>query len=170
MSSSRNNVGSSFATRVPPPPSQMRFLYVGTHSTMRQAEVDDLVSKYSIPYQYKCRAARGDEAPCTPNLNEICIYQEMLVSRFHLPLPNEILHILKYYKIAPGQVHPNSWCHLISFFLFFLHLNRIPSVDLFRHVYSLNVEKKPDERTSGKISTGWYYFNSRKNTKRPVLY
>ncbi|KAJ4950893.1 hypothetical protein NE237_027725 [Protea cynaroides] len=144
----------------------MQFFYTGTDSTLDQAEVDSLAGKYSIPGQYMCRETMNNEASCTYSLNGIFVYQEMLVSGFCLPLLDEILHIMKYYQIALGQLQPNSWCRLIAFIVFFTLLNHVPSVDLFRRIFSLNVEKETNEETNVKIPTGWYHLNSRKNAPK----
>ncbi|RZR75293.1 hypothetical protein BHM03_00054087 [Ensete ventricosum] len=69
---------------------------------------------YSIPEEYVLRAPLSEQCPYNPKSSELSISVDALEAGLHFSLHPTIVEYLRWWRISPSQVAPNSWRYLIG--------------------------------------------------------
>lgn len=125
-------------------------------SEMDEERLLALQRECGLPIEYAVRCPGEDETACQGYPGEVCFYEHFFRLGVRFPIPREICQILTWYRVAPGQLVPNAWVSLMTFYVRAAQLGGTASVGLFRSLFSIKVHP-------GK--SGWYYFPARKRSK-----
>ncbi|RWW67724.1 hypothetical protein BHE74_00024821 [Ensete ventricosum] len=131
--------------------------------------------RYSIPAEYGLHVSRSGQRPYSSDAPGVCISVDSLEADLRFPLHPIIEECIRWWRISPSQVAPNSWRYLVVFLGECRGAGIIPTRDLFmacfrlcksRAVYYLTAHV--DFRVSGAPSNnkGWksrYLFMSGPN-------
>ncbi|RRT59978.1 hypothetical protein B296_00040336 [Ensete ventricosum] len=71
--------------------------------------------RYSIPKEYVLYAPLPEQRPYHPESTELSILVDALEVGLCFPLHPTIVDCLRWWRISPSQVAPNSWRYLIAF-------------------------------------------------------
>ncbi|RZS24299.1 hypothetical protein BHM03_00057343 [Ensete ventricosum] len=71
--------------------------------------------RYNIPEEYVLRALLPEQRPYHPKSTELSILVDALEAGLRFPLHPTIVDCLRWWRISPSQVAPNSWHYLIAF-------------------------------------------------------
>ncbi|RRT78334.1 hypothetical protein B296_00001271 [Ensete ventricosum] len=66
-------------------------------------------ARYSIPKEYALRALLPEQRPYNPKSFELSISVDVLEVGLWFPLHPTIVECLRWWRISPSQVAPNSW-------------------------------------------------------------
>ncbi|RZR77213.1 hypothetical protein BHM03_00002224 [Ensete ventricosum] len=66
-------------------------------------------TRYSIPKEYALRALLPEQRPYNPESFELSISVDVLEVGLWFPLHPTIVKCLRWWRISPSQVAPNSW-------------------------------------------------------------
>lgn len=131
-------------------------------SSVTQNDVDALIVKYQILSSINLRPPFETDHACSRLENEVCLYIGSFEGGLRLPFPKIVREVLEFYGLAPAQITPNSWRHLIGCAVLQCAMSdgATPlSMEAFVNVYNLK-----------KVSSfnGWWYF-SEKDAKEPII-
>ncbi|KAK3026309.1 hypothetical protein RJ639_040997 [Escallonia herrerae] len=79
-----------------------------------------LRKRCEIPPIIKLRLPDENELANMTTLEEICVYWDMFINGFRVPLHPFFIRVLKVYRLAPGQFSPHAW-RFMSFFIYQCH-------------------------------------------------
>ncbi|RRT42647.1 hypothetical protein B296_00043452 [Ensete ventricosum] len=87
--------------------------------------------RYSIPTEYGLHVPRPRQRPYSSDTPDICISVDALETGLQFPLHPIIEECLRWWRISPSQVAPNSWRYLVVFLGECRGAGIIPTRDLF---------------------------------------
>ncbi|RWW42557.1 hypothetical protein BHE74_00051887, partial [Ensete ventricosum] len=87
--------------------------------------------RYSIPTEYGLHVPRPGQRPYSSDTPDICISVDALETGLQFPLHPIIEECLRWWRISPSQVAPNSWRYLVVFLGECRGAGIIPTRDLF---------------------------------------
>ncbi|RZR98824.1 hypothetical protein BHM03_00028280 [Ensete ventricosum] len=105
--------------------------------------------QYSIPVEYGLHVLRPGQRPYSSDAPSMCISMDALEVDLRFPLDPLIEECLRWWRISPSQVAPNSWRYLVVFLGECREAGIIPTRDLFMTYFCLCK------------SRGGYYFTAR---------
>lgn len=82
-------------------------------SSVTQKDVDAVIVKYQILSSINLRPPFETDRACSCLENEVCLYIGSFEGGLRLPFPKIVREVLEFYGLAPAQITPNSWRHLI---------------------------------------------------------
>ncbi|RZS24309.1 hypothetical protein BHM03_00057360 [Ensete ventricosum] len=71
--------------------------------------------RYNIPVEYKLHVPQPGQRPYSLDALGICISVDALEADLRFPLHPLIEECLRWWRISPSQVAPNSWRYLVDF-------------------------------------------------------
>ncbi|RRT49617.1 hypothetical protein B296_00005726 [Ensete ventricosum] len=86
---------------------------------------------YSIPAEYRLHVPQSGQRPFSSDAPSMCISVDALEAGLRFPLHPLIEECLKWWRISPIQVAPNSWRYLVVFLGECRGAGIIPTRDLF---------------------------------------
>ncbi|RWW36737.1 hypothetical protein BHE74_00058216 [Ensete ventricosum] len=92
---------------------------------------------YSITTKYGLHAPRPEQRPYSSDASSMCITVDALEANLWFPLHPLIEECLRWWKISPSQVAPNSWRYLVVFLGECRGAGIIPTRDLFMACFRL---------------------------------
>ncbi|RZS28612.1 hypothetical protein BHM03_00062231, partial [Ensete ventricosum] len=171
-------VGSSGASSGPPSPVDARVLR-DLEVMMSDHDLDTAVTegslvvireRYSIPTEYGLHVPQPGQRPYSLDAPGMCISVDALEVGLRFPLHPLIEECLRWWRISPSQVAPNSWCYLVVFLGECRGVGIIPTRDLFMACFRLCKSR------GGYYLTAWVDFrvsgapSSNKGWKSRYLY
>ncbi|RZS22014.1 hypothetical protein BHM03_00054735 [Ensete ventricosum] len=93
--------------------------------------------RYSISAEYGLHVPRPGQRPCSSDAPDICISVDALEAGLRFPLHPLIKECLRWWRISPSQVAPNSWRYLVMFLGECRGVGIIPTRDLFMAAFRL---------------------------------
>ncbi|RWW40218.1 hypothetical protein BHE74_00054384 [Ensete ventricosum] len=87
--------------------------------------------RYSIPIEYGLHVSRPVQCPYSSDAPDMCISMDALEVDLRFPLHLLIEECLRWWRIFPSQVAPNSWHYLVMFLGECRGAGIIPTRDLF---------------------------------------
>ncbi|RRT54823.1 hypothetical protein B296_00042201 [Ensete ventricosum] len=84
-------------------------------SAISEEALESIRECYSIPEGYVLRAPLPEQRPYQPQPSEISILVDALEAGLRFPLHPTIVECLRWWRISPIQMAPNSWRYLIAF-------------------------------------------------------
>ncbi|RZS25387.1 hypothetical protein BHM03_00058578, partial [Ensete ventricosum] len=120
--------------------------------------------RYSIPVEYGLHVPKSRQRPYSLDAPGMCISVDALEAGFRFPLHPLIEECLRWWRVSPSQVAPNSWCYLVVFLGECRGAGIIPTRDLFMTCFRLCKSRggyyltaRVDFRVSGAPSSnkGW---------------
>ncbi|RRT37979.1 hypothetical protein B296_00057083 [Ensete ventricosum] len=84
-------------------------------SVISDEALESIRESYRIPDGYVLRATSPKQRPYQPKPSEISISVDALEAGLHFPLHPTIVECLRWWRISPSQMAPNSWHDLIAF-------------------------------------------------------
>ncbi|RZR88021.1 hypothetical protein BHM03_00015509 [Ensete ventricosum] len=132
-------VGSSGASSRPPSPVDARVLkdlevMKADHdldTTVTKGSLAMIRERYSIPIEYGLNVPHPGQCPYSSDAPDMCISVDALEAGLRFPLHPLIEECLRWWRISPSQVAPNSWRYLIIFLGECRGARIIPTRDLF---------------------------------------
>ncbi len=124
-------------------------------SSIKAEEIPTIRARFGIPDTVAIRVPKPDERACSRSRGEVCFYLAALEGGLRFPIPHIIRDVLFYFNLAPNQIVPNSWRHLVGCASLWAAMseNKTPlTTDVFAHIYQVK------ESPSGY---GWFYFTKR---------
>ncbi|RZS24103.1 hypothetical protein BHM03_00057134 [Ensete ventricosum] len=139
-------------------------------SAISEEALESIRECYSIPEGYVLRAPSPEQRPYQPQPSEISIPVGVLEAGLRFPLHSTIVKCLRWWRISPSQMAPNSWRYLIAFLGECQGAGLVPSRTLFfacfrlcksRGDYYLTARagfKVSGASTNNKGWKAWYFF------------
>ncbi|RWV89496.1 hypothetical protein GW17_00048352 [Ensete ventricosum] len=93
--------------------------------------------RYSIPVEYGLHVPQPGQRPYSLNAPRMCISVDALVAGLRCPLHPLIEECLRWWRVSPSQVAPNSWRYLVVFLGECRGAGIIPTRDLFMACFRL---------------------------------
>ncbi|RWW62668.1 hypothetical protein BHE74_00030192 [Ensete ventricosum] len=93
--------------------------------------------RYNIPIEYGLHVPQPGQHPYSSDAPGMCISVDALEADLWFPLHPLIEGCLRWWRISPSQVAPNSWCYLIVFPGECRGAGIIPTRDLFMSCFHL---------------------------------
>ncbi|RWW75014.1 hypothetical protein BHE74_00016996 [Ensete ventricosum] len=100
-------------------------------SVISEEALKSIKECYSIPEGYVLRAPSPEQRPYQPQPSEISISVDALEAGLRFPLHSTIVKCLRWWRISPSQMAPNSWRYLIAFLGECQGAGLVPSRTLF---------------------------------------
>ncbi|RWV95398.1 hypothetical protein GW17_00041980 [Ensete ventricosum] len=137
-------VGSSGASFEPPLPVDARVqrdleVMMSDHdldTTVTEGSLAVIRARYSIPTEYGLHVPESGQRPYSLDVSGMCISVDALEAGLRFPLHPLIEECLKWWRISPSQVAPNSWRYLMVFLGECRGAGIIPTRDLFMRVFA----------------------------------
>ncbi|RWW33295.1 hypothetical protein GW17_00001983, partial [Ensete ventricosum] len=116
-------VGSSGASSEPPSPVDVR-VQSDLEVMMSDHDLDTAVTegslavireRYNIPTEYGLHVPESGQRPYSLDVLGMCISVDALEAGLWFPLHPLIEECLRWWRISPSQVAPNSWRYLVVF-------------------------------------------------------
>ncbi|RWW08204.1 hypothetical protein GW17_00028371, partial [Ensete ventricosum] len=126
--------------------------------------------RYSIPAEYGLHVPQPGQRPYSLDAPGMCISVDALEAGLRFPLHPLIEECLRWWRISPSQVAPNSWHYLVVFLGECRGAGIIPTQDLFMACFRLCKSR------GGYYLTAWVDFrvsgapSSNKDWKSRYLY
>ncbi|RZR95738.1 hypothetical protein BHM03_00024611 [Ensete ventricosum] len=139
------DVGSSGASSGPPSPVDARVLrdlevMMSDHdldTTVTEGSLVVIRERYSIPTEYRLHFSQPAQRPYSLDAPDMCISVDALEVGLRFPLHPLIEECLRWWRISPSQVMPNSWRYLVVFLGECRGAGIIPTRDLFMACFRL---------------------------------
>ncbi|RRT56552.1 hypothetical protein B296_00030946 [Ensete ventricosum] len=117
-------VGSSRASSGPPSPVDTRVLrdlevMKSDHdldTAVTEWSLAAIRERYSIPTEYGLHVSQPRQRPYSLDAPGMCISVDALEAGLRFPLHPLIEECLRWWRVSPSQVAPNSWRYLVVFF------------------------------------------------------
>ncbi|RZS22975.1 hypothetical protein BHM03_00055818 [Ensete ventricosum] len=93
--------------------------------------------RYSIPVEYGLHVPQPGHRPYSLDARGMCISVDALEAGLRFPLNPLIEECLRWWRISPSQVAPNSWSYLVVFLGEYRGAGIIPTRDLFLACFRL---------------------------------
>ncbi|RRT44495.1 hypothetical protein B296_00020916 [Ensete ventricosum] len=143
-SQSDPEVGFSGASSGPPSPVDTRVLRDlevmkvdhDLDTTMIEGSLAVIRGWYSIPVEFGLHVLQPRQRPYSSDAPGMCIPVDALEVGLRFPLHPLIEECLRWWRISPSQVAPNSWRYLIAFLSECRGAGIFPTRDLFDDVFS----------------------------------
>ncbi|KAL2517945.1 Uncharacterized protein Adt_14192 [Abeliophyllum distichum] len=87
------------------------------HSRITAEELEDLRLSYDILSSVSFRALGPKERTDDPPEGFVAIYEPAVQQGLHLPMHPFFDEVLKDWNLAPFQITPNSWGHMVASYL-----------------------------------------------------
>ncbi|RWW86009.1 hypothetical protein BHE74_00005271 [Ensete ventricosum] len=84
-------------------------------SVINEEALESIRECYSIPKGYMLRAPLPEQRPYQHGPSKISISMNALEAGLCFPLHPTIVECLRWWRISPSQMAPNSWRYLITF-------------------------------------------------------
>ncbi|RZR88594.1 hypothetical protein BHM03_00016220 [Ensete ventricosum] len=84
-------------------------------SVISEEALESIRECYSIPEGYVLRVPLPEQRPYQPKPSEISFSVDALEAGLRFPLHPTIVECLRWWRISPSQMAPNSWRYLIAF-------------------------------------------------------
>ncbi|RWW30446.1 hypothetical protein GW17_00004988 [Ensete ventricosum] len=138
-------VGSSGASSEPPSPVDARvqrdlevmMSYHDLDTAVTEGSLAVIRERYSIPTEYGLHVPEPGQRPYSLDVPGMCISVDALEAGLRFPLHPLIEECLKWWRISPSQVAPNSWRYLVVFLGECRGAGIIPTRDLFMACFRL---------------------------------
>ncbi|RWW36941.1 hypothetical protein BHE74_00058001, partial [Ensete ventricosum] len=138
-------VSSSGASSEPPSPVDARVqrdleVMMSDHdldSAVTEGSLAAIRARYSIPTEYGLHVPEPGQRPYSLDVPGMCISVDALEAGLRFPLHPLIEECLKWWRISPSQVAPNSWRYLVVFLGECRGAGIIPTRDLFMACFRL---------------------------------
>ncbi|RWW38134.1 hypothetical protein BHE74_00056650 [Ensete ventricosum] len=109
--------------------------------------------RYSIPVEYELHVPQPEQRPYSLDALGMCISVDALKAGLWFPLHPLIEEYLRWWRISPSQVSPNSWRYLVVFLGECRGAGIIPTRDLFMALgFRLDWSAHPINNTSPYLS------------------
>ncbi|RWW82095.1 hypothetical protein BHE74_00009468, partial [Ensete ventricosum] len=138
-------VGSSGASSGPPSPVDARVLrdlevMKSDHdidTAVIEGSLDVIRERYSKTVEYGLHVPQLGQRPYSLDAPGMCISMDALEAGLQFPLHPLIEECLRWWRISPSQVAPNSWCYLVVFLGEYRGTEIILTRDLFMACFRL---------------------------------
>ncbi|RRT32424.1 hypothetical protein B296_00058733 [Ensete ventricosum] len=138
-------VGSSGASSGPPSPVDARVLRAlevmksdhDLDTTMTEGSLAVIRERYSIPVEYGLHVPQPGQRPYSLDAPGMCISVDALEAGLWFPLHPLIEECLRWWRVSPSQVAPNSWRYIVVFLGECRGVGIIPTRDLFMACFHL---------------------------------
>ena len=114
-----------------------RSIQLSSKSNLTPADLADIQSSYPLPEGYLYRLPREHETSFIRVTSGIPIFKASLECGFRFPISPFGVALLQYFRLAPGQIHPNGWSQIVAFDVFCRLREVRPSLDLFRAFFRI---------------------------------
>ncbi|RRT62843.1 hypothetical protein B296_00015227 [Ensete ventricosum] len=84
-------------------------------TTVTEGSLAMIRERYSIPVEYGLHVPYPGQCPYSSDAPGMCISVDALEAGLRFPLHPLIEECLRWWRISPSQVAPNSWCYLVIF-------------------------------------------------------
>ncbi|RZS23806.1 hypothetical protein BHM03_00056788 [Ensete ventricosum] len=84
-------------------------------TTVTEGSLAVIRGRYSIPTEYRLHVPWPGQHPYSSDAPGMCITVDALEAGLWFPLHPLIEECLRWQRISPSQVAPNSWCYLVVF-------------------------------------------------------
>ena len=121
-------------------------------SVMGQASVAEVVRKYPWRRDYSIYLLQPHQSAALPPKGRVTIYVDQLEPGLRVRTTRFLRDCLRYWRVRITQLTPNAIRVLVGSQLLCRHQEIEPTVNLFRHCYSL--------KNSGS-EKGWFYFGNK---------
>ncbi|RRT82752.1 hypothetical protein B296_00000344 [Ensete ventricosum] len=137
--------GSSGASSRPPSPVDARVLrdlevMKADHdldTTVTGGSLAVIRERYNIPIKFRLHVPQPGQCPYSLDAPGMCISVDALVAGLRFSLHPLIEECLRWWRISPSQVVPNSWCYLVVFLGECREAGITPTWDLFMAYFRL---------------------------------
>ncbi|RRT32034.1 hypothetical protein B296_00054265 [Ensete ventricosum] len=106
-------------------------------TTVTEASLAAIRERYSIPVEYGLHVPQPGQRPYSLDAPGMCISVDALEVGLRFPLHPLIEECLRWWRVSPSQVAPNSWRYLIVFLGECRGAGIIPTRDLFMACFHL---------------------------------
>ncbi|RWW36727.1 hypothetical protein BHE74_00058231, partial [Ensete ventricosum] len=106
-------------------------------TTVTEGSLAVIRGRYSIPTEYGVYVPRPGQRPYSSDAPDMCISVDALEVDLRFPLHPLIEECLRWWRISPNQVAPNSWRYLVVFLGECRGAGIIPTRDLFMACFHL---------------------------------
>ncbi|RZR93245.1 hypothetical protein BHM03_00021705 [Ensete ventricosum] len=106
-------------------------------TTVTEGSIAVIRERYSISAEYGLYVLQPGQRPFSSDAPGMCISVDALEASLRFPLHPLIEECLKWWKISPSQVAPNSWRYLVMFLGECRGAGIIPTQDLFMVCFCL---------------------------------
>ncbi|RZR72450.1 hypothetical protein BHM03_00013595 [Ensete ventricosum] len=106
-------------------------------TTVTEGSLDVIRGRYSIPVEFRLHVPQPRQRPYSSDAPGMCISVDALEAGLLFPLHPLIEECLRWWRISPSQVAPNSWCYLIAFLGKCRGLGIFPTRDFFMTCFRL---------------------------------
>ncbi|RWV99123.1 hypothetical protein GW17_00037986 [Ensete ventricosum] len=96
-----------------------------------------IMERYSILAEYGLHVSRSGQRPYSSDAPGVCISVDALEADLRFPLHPIIEECIRWWRISPSQVAPNSWRYLVVFLGECRGVGIIPTRDLFMACFRL---------------------------------
>ncbi|RRT83423.1 hypothetical protein B296_00017726 [Ensete ventricosum] len=83
--------------------------------TMTEGSLAVIRGRYSIPVEYGLHVPQPEQRPYSSDAPDMCITVDAMEADLRFPLHPLIEECLRWWRISPSQVAPNSWRYLVVF-------------------------------------------------------
>ncbi|RWW69588.1 hypothetical protein BHE74_00022800 [Ensete ventricosum] len=84
-------------------------------TAVTEGSLDVIRERYSIPVEYDLHVPQLGQRPYSSGAPSMCISVDALEAGLRFPLHPLIEECLRWWRISPNQVAPNSWRYLVVF-------------------------------------------------------
>ncbi|RRT31212.1 hypothetical protein B296_00051672, partial [Ensete ventricosum] len=106
-------------------------------TTVTRGSLAVIRERYSIPAEYGLHVPEPGQSPYSLDVPGMCISVDVLEAGLRFPLHPFIEECLRWWRISPSQVAPNSWRYLVVFLGECRGAGIIPTRDLFMVCFRL---------------------------------
>ncbi|RZR91479.1 hypothetical protein BHM03_00019613 [Ensete ventricosum] len=106
-------------------------------TAVTEGSLSAIRERYSIPAEYGLHVPQSRQHPYSSDALGMCISVDALEACLRFPLHPLIEECLRWWRISPNQVAPNSWCYLVVFLGECRGAGIIPTWDMFMACFHL---------------------------------
>ncbi|RRT51416.1 hypothetical protein B296_00043279 [Ensete ventricosum] len=106
-------------------------------TTVTEGSLVVIRERYNIPVEYGLHVPQPEQRPYSLDAPGMCITVDALEAGLQFPLHPLIEECLRWWRISPSQVAPNSWSYLVVFLSECRGAGIIPTRDLFMTCFRL---------------------------------
>lgn len=84
------------------------------HGVLSSDDITCLKNKLGIQARVRLRIPSAEDRTCYPKPGEVCLFATAFAAGLRLPSHPFIRSLLEHFHLAPSQLVPNAWRHIVG--------------------------------------------------------